>query len=162
MNLFEKLKHQKNLKFVLIMFIILILLVYFVLPNIIPFLEGNILLTYISLELAYAFLVMHFIFDKPPISNLRKVIQFIFFSMALSLIFFPYFLSDDPTFSTDKYNLEAKLSDEIMIYDMLPDSFSNSIKYFITYIIMPIVLLITSFSFSKKKIISNYIEEGMK
>ena len=111
--------------------------IYAIMPMLINAAAKNFSYAFLVFAIGYSIFVLRFIFEKPMTTGNLLGIFLIF--LAGDIIIPPLLVT--PAGIPPNLPSEAKFASEIFIYSHLPQALDNNVKYFLTYILIPVVML---------------------
>jgi len=111
---------------------------YVVVDQFLNYFSNNIMAGYLVWVFGYSILILKYIFDVNVMRKPNIVIAWALVFLATDIFMFPLMVGREGL--TDLIP-EQKMSADVFIYELLPQTWSHDLRYFVTYVMFPGVLL---------------------
>lgn len=119
----------------------------------------NFIIGFTIFLIIYAFAVFWFIFGEKKLDLyfIRKIIAWVLVFIVLDLVMYPFLVSKTGVTATD---FDSKMSSDVFVYTLIPDSIPIEIRYYVTYTIVPSLCLFIASLLVKKQEFNQYVEHA--
>lgn len=146
---------QFDRTFILGVFIFLILWANLISDIANQLISQNPVLFYAVFIALYLGLVLYFIFDINPISDIRFFLSWVLIFLAFDIMLYPMLITKN---GLTQLPPEAQASSDVFIYKMLP-TMPELLKYNIVYVVVPTLFFIAAFYIAGKRQFSNMVKQ---
>ena len=117
--------------------------------------SNNSSLFYFLFLLGYTLLINKFVFNDG--FNFKKVFSLFIIILISSMLLPPYLITID---KVPEVSNNLRYSGDVFIYSLLPLTWNHAVKYFLVYIIIPILLLMLLAYLNDKNRFVNLLKNG--
>lgn len=99
------------------------------------------LTAYLIFLIGYSALTLQYVIGLNILKNLPKLAGWILIFLALDIISFPLLVTPDGLATQDT---NARMSSDVFIWYLIPNGVSAPIKFYLTYIVIPMAMIIAA------------------
>lgn len=139
---------NEDLKLFAMIMVLFSLIVYIVIPQLNTLAQSNYFSAYIAFTVVYTIFLLFFVFKSKI--TLGRIIGLVFLFIAGDIIMPPLLVTTAGIVSG--LPVQAQFSSDIFVYSTLPDFIPAAIKYFLTYVLIPAIMIVLARHLLSKQI----------
>lgn len=110
--------------------------------------QSNYFIGFTIFVAGYMYIIMRFVFGMKPLSNPRVFVAWVIIFTVFDLILFPIMVGKT---AQDPLSFGQSISSDVFIYRLMPTDWSQTMRYYMTYVVAPTIMLWIAYKLTGNK-----------